>query len=213
VEPAVNKIEKLQREILGLAREELAAFRKWFREHDETAWDREIEEDAREGRLDRLVEEAREEHRKGRSKPLRDTVLLPAAEPAAGALARGEAPRPACRLDAVARRSQLGESSMPRVPKHRVPSHPGEILLEEFLLPMGLTRRRVAEAIHLPYSRISRLVSQRRGITPGEALRLAKFLGTSPDFWVNLQQRWDLWRARKDEAAELRSIRRHKDAG
>jgi addiction module HigA family antidote len=102
---------------------------------------------------------------------------------------------------------------MVRVPTHREPTHPGEMLLEEFLLPMGLTQRDVADAIHVPYQRINERVNERRGITPSTALRLAKFLGTSADFWMNLQQRWDLYRAKKDEAEEIKRIRRLKRAG
>jgi antitoxin HigA-1 len=81
---------------------------------------------------------------------------------------------------------------MVRVPTSRTPTHPGEMLLEEFLNPMGLTQRELADAIHVPYQRINDLVNGRRGITPSTALRLAKFFGMTPDFWMNLQIRWDL---------------------
>ena len=76
-----------------------------------------------------------------------------------------------------------------------MPIHPGEILLEEFLKPLGVTQRELAEAIQVPYQRVNEIVNQRRGITPGTALRLAKFLGTSVEFWLNLQQRCDLYTA------------------
>jgi antitoxin HigA-1 len=79
-----------------------------------------------------------------------------------------------------------------RVPIHRAPTHPGEMLLEEFLQPMGLTQRNLAEAIHVPYQRVNEIANGRRGITPSTALRLAKFFGTSAGFWMNLQLRWDL---------------------
>ena len=75
---------------------------------------------------------------------------------------------------------------MVRIPTQREPTHPGEMLLEEFLIPMGVTQRQLADAIHVPYQRINELVNGRRGITPSTALRLAKFFGTSPDFWMNL---------------------------
>ena len=78
---------------------------------------------------------------------------------------------------------------MIRIPSHRSPTHPGEMLLEEFLIPLGITQRELADAIHVPYQRVNEIVNGRRGITPGTALRLAKFFGTSPDFWLNLQQR------------------------
>lgn len=82
---------------------------------------------------------------------------------------------------------------MVRVPTERVPTHPGEMLLEEFLLPMGLTQRELADAIHVPYQRINEIINGRRGMTPSTALRLAKFFGMSASFWLNLQLRWDLY--------------------
>jgi addiction module HigA family antidote len=98
---------------------------------------------------------------------------------------------------------------MIRVPTDRVPTHPGEMLLEEFLTPMGLTQRELADAIHVPYQRVNELVNGRRGVTPSTALRLAKFLGTSADFWMNLQLRWDLYFAQQEEIRILKSIRPH----
>ena len=95
---------------------------------------------------------------------------------------------------------------MIRIPTHRVPTHPGEMLLEEFLIPMAMTQRKLADAIHVPYQRINEIVSGRRGMTPGTALRLAKFFGVSPDFWMNLQLCWDLYHAEKDEIDILESI-------
>jgi len=97
---------------------------------------------------------------------------------------------------------------MIRVPTHREPTHPGEMLLEEFLKPMALTQRHIAEGIHVPYQRINELVNRKRGMTPSTALRMAKFFGTSADFWMNLQLRWDLYQAGIAEAEELRQIRR-----
>ncbi len=91
----------------------------------------------------------------------------------------------------------------------RVPTHPGAMLLEEFLMPMGLTQRELADAIHVPYQRVNELVNGRRGVTPSTALRLAKFLGTSADFWMNLQLRWDLYFAQQEEIRILKSIRPH----
>ena len=101
---------------------------------------------------------------------------------------------------------------MIRVPTHRDPTHPGEMLLEEFLNPMGLTQRELAMAIHVPYQRVNELVNKRRGVTPSTALRLAKYFGTSPDFWMNLQLRWDLYRAREAEGEDLRCIKKIKAA-
>jgi len=95
---------------------------------------------------------------------------------------------------------------MVRVPTHRMPTHPGEMLREEFLVPMGITQRELAQAIHVPYQRINELVNGRRGVTPSTALRLAKFLGVSAGFWMNLQLRWDLYRAQQAEARQLEMI-------
>ena len=101
---------------------------------------------------------------------------------------------------------------MIRVPTHREPTHPGEMLLEEFLNPMGLTQRELAMAIHVPYQRVNELVNKRRGVTPSTALRLARYFDTTPDFWMNLQLRWDLYRTREAEGKNLRSIKKMKAA-
>ncbi len=95
---------------------------------------------------------------------------------------------------------------MVRVPTHREPTHPGEMLLEEFLMPMSVSQRELADAIHVPYQRINELVNGRRGVTPSTALRLARFLETSPGFWLNLQMRWDLYHAAKSEEEVLAGI-------
>lgn len=97
------------------------------------------------------------------------------------------------------------------VPTHRPPTHPGEMLLEEYLKPMGITQRELADSIHVPYQRINELTNGRRGMTPSTALRLAKFFGTSPDYWMNLQLRWGLYHTREAEATVLQQIRWHED--
>ena len=79
---------------------------------------------------------------------------------------------------------------MVRIPTDREPTHPGEMLLQEFLLPLGMTQRDLATAMRVPYQRVNEVVRRRRGVTPSTALRLSKFLGTSPDFWMSLQLRW-----------------------
>ncbi len=94
-----------------------------------------------------------------------------------------------------------------RIPTHRVPTHPGEMLREEFLLPMEISQRDLADAIHVPYQRVNELVNQKRGITPSTALRLAKFFGVSADYWLNLQIRCDLYRAQEAEKSDLDSIK------
>ena len=86
------------------------------------------------------------------------------------------------------------------------------MLLEEFLIPMGLTQRELADAIHVPYQRINEIINGRRGITPSTALRLAKFFGMSADFWMNLQLRWDIYHAQQSEWETLKAIRRHMPA-
>ena len=95
---------------------------------------------------------------------------------------------------------------MVRVPTHREPTHPGEMLREEVLVPMGLTQRELANSIHVPYQRVNEIINKRRGMTPSTALRLAKFFGVSADFWMNLQLRWDLYKAKQSEAKELKTI-------
>ena len=95
---------------------------------------------------------------------------------------------------------------MIRIPKKRAPTHPGEMLREEFLEPMNISQRDLANAIHVPYQRINELVNQKRGVTPSTALRLAKFFGMSPDFWLNLQIRCDLFKAQTAEKSDLDSI-------
>ena len=92
---------------------------------------------------------------------------------------------------------------MVRIPTNREPTHPGEMLREEFLVPMNISQRDLANAIHVPYQRVNELVNQKRGVTPSTALRLAKFFGVSADFWLNLQVRWDLY---KTEATEKKTI-------
>ncbi|MEW5948338.1 MAG: HigA family addiction module antitoxin [Thermodesulfobacteriota bacterium] len=94
-----------------------------------------------------------------------------------------------------------------RVPTHREPTHPGEMLLEEFLIPMGITQRELANAIHVPYQRVNEIINKRRGITPSTALRLARFFGMSEDFWISLQLRWDLFKAKQTEINELKAIK------
>jgi addiction module HigA family antidote len=97
---------------------------------------------------------------------------------------------------------------MIRVPTNRPPTHPGEILREDFLAPLGLTQKELADAIRVPFQRVNEIVSGKRGVTPGTALRLAKYFGNSPDFWLNLQMRCDLKAAAEKEKPELDKIRR-----
>jgi len=101
---------------------------------------------------------------------------------------------------------------MIRVPKYREPTHPGEMLLKEFLDPMSISQRDLSVAIHVPYQRINEIINGKRGITPSTALRLAKFFGMSEDFWMNLQLRWDLYRVRRSEGKDLKTIKPYSSA-
>jgi addiction module HigA family antidote len=101
---------------------------------------------------------------------------------------------------------------MVRIPSHREPTHPGAMLISEFLTPMGISQRELAQAIHVPYQRINEIVNRRRGITPSTALRLAKYFGVSADFWLNLQLRWDLYHAIQTEKDTLQAIQEY-DSG
>ena len=78
----------------------------------------------------------------------------------------------------------------------RVSTHPGEMLREEFLIPLGITQNALALKIRVPATRIGDIVHGKRAITPDTALRLARFFGNSPEFWLNLQQMHDLSKAR-----------------
>ncbi len=99
---------------------------------------------------------------------------------------------------------------MIRVPTNRQPTHPGEMLREEFLEPLGLTQKELADSIQVPYQRINEIVGGRRGVTPSTALRLAKYFGMSADFWLNLQLKFDLYSAQKKERQILGRIKQIK---
>jgi len=96
---------------------------------------------------------------------------------------------------------------MIRIPTHRTPTHPGEMLFEEFLKPMGINQRELSNAINVPYQRINEIINGKRGITPSTALRLAKVFGVSADFWMNIQLRWDLYFAQEVESDALENIK------
>ncbi len=75
------------------------------------------------------------------------------------------------------------------------PVHPGEVLLEEFLSPIGVSQTAFATRLGISLQRLNDLIHGRRGVTPDTALRLARVLGTSPEFWLSMQESWDLWHA------------------
>jgi antitoxin HigA-1 len=81
------------------------------------------------------------------------------------------------------------------IPTHRAPTPPGEILLEEFLEPLGMTQVAAARKMDIPVNRLNEIVRGKRGVTADTALRLAKLLGTTPQFWMNLQAACDLYAA------------------
>lgn len=98
---------------------------------------------------------------------------------------------------------------MVRIPTDRPPVQPGEMLLREFLEPLGISQRQLANAIRVPYQRVNGVVRGRRGVTPSTALRLSRFFGTSPGLWMQLQLRWDLYHAERSERVHLDTIRPH----
>ena len=78
------------------------------------------------------------------------------------------------------------------IPSHRIPTHPGEMLLEEFLVPMGITQVQLAAHIGVPTQRINELIRGKRGVSPDTAWLLSKAFNTTPEFWLNLQAVYDL---------------------
>jgi addiction module HigA family antidote len=98
---------------------------------------------------------------------------------------------------------------MLRIPTNRAPSHPGEILREEFLAPMEISQVELAKRLNIPFQRVNQIVGEKRSVTPDTALRLAKLFETTPDLWLNLQLAWDLYHAqRSPKAKEIARIRR-----
>jgi addiction module HigA family antidote len=82
-------------------------------------------------------------------------------------------------------------------------THPGEMLQEEFLIPLGITQNALAMKIRVPATRIGEIVKGKRSVTPDTALRLARFFGNSPEFWMNLQQMYDLSKARLELSEKI----------
>ena len=91
---------------------------------------------------------------------------------------------------------------MVRIPTHGPPTHPGEMLLEEFLKPLNMTQTALAQKIGVSYPRINELIHGKRGVTPDTALRLERLFGMEAQFWLNLQLTWDLYQAIHSPAAE-----------
>lgn len=92
------------------------------------------------------------------------------------------------------------------IPENRIPTHPGQVLLEEFLVPYGLSQVAFAKHIGVPVQRINEIVRGKRGVTPETAWLLAQAFGTTPEFWVNLQTAYDLAASRPDRKIEQLAI-------
>ena len=95
-----------------------------------------------------------------------------------------------------------------RLPTNRPPTHPGEILLEEFLNPLHVTQSAFAVRLGVSFPRLNEIIRGKRGVTPDTALRLARVLGMGAEFWLGLQQDWDLWHAlRSEEGAKITRLK------
>ncbi|UAA39042.1 HigA family addiction module antidote protein [Paraneptunicella aestuarii] len=79
------------------------------------------------------------------------------------------------------------------IPEFRVPPHPGKMLMDEFLRPRSMTEEQLSEAINIPLNQIQRVIAQKQGLSPEMAIRLSHHFAVSPNFWINLQTRWDLY--------------------
>jgi addiction module HigA family antidote len=100
-------------------------------------------------------------------------------------------------------------------PNRRLPPlHPGEVLREEFLVPLGMSAYALAKALHVPVNRITAILAGDRAISADTALRLARFFGTTPKFWINLQGAYDLELARSEQGAAIAAeVRERAHAG
>ena len=95
-----------------------------------------------------------------------------------------------------------------RLPTHRPPTHPGEMLLEEFLKPLHISQSAFAIQLGVSFPRLNEVINAKRSVTPDTALRLAQVTGMSADFWLGLQQDWDLWHAlRSKEATQIARLK------
>ena len=103
--------------------------------------------------------------------------------------------------------TKLGSLVERRLPRHLPPTHPGEMLLEEFLKPLGISQSAFAIRLRISFPRLNEIIRAKRSVTPDTALRLARVLGMSVDFWLGLQQDWDLWHAmHSKEAAQIEQL-------
>jgi addiction module HigA family antidote len=88
------------------------------------------------------------------------------------------------------------------LPENRIPTHPGEVLLEEFLIPMGISQVALAKHLGIPVQRVNEIVRGKRGVTPDTAWLLSQAFGTTPEFWMNLQTAYDLVRNKPKHEVE-----------
>lgn len=97
---------------------------------------------------------------------------------------------------------------MVRIPTHRPPTHPGEMVLEEFLKPLGMSQKEFAKRAGISWPRANQLLNAKRSVTPDTALRLERLFGVQAQTWLNMQLAWDLYHAQRSPGA--REIRRLK---
>ncbi len=99
-------------------------------------------------------------------------------------------------------RRGAGKLVQRRLPTNRPPTHPGEMLLEEFLVPRGISQSAFAIQLGVSFPRLNEIIRGKRSVTTDTALRLARVLGMPAEFWLGLQQDWDLWHALRDEKTD-----------
>lgn len=88
----------------------------------------------------------------------------------------------------------------------RMPTHPGEVLKEEFLVPLGMSQSALAEALHCSFRSVNELVNEKRGVTTEMALKLSRYFNTTPQLWMNFQNEYDLYKTWKKKGTEIESV-------
>lgn len=94
------------------------------------------------------------------------------------------------------------------IPKNRAPTHPGEMLLHEFLEPMNMSQKKFAEHLGWTYAKLNEIINCHRGVTPESAIALSAALGTTPEFWLDLQSKYSLWVANKNCGSLYKKVKR-----
>ena len=94
-----------------------------------------------------------------------------------------------------------------RLPRRRPPTHPGEMLREDFIPDYGLTTATLAESLGVSRQTINELLRERRAVTPAMALRLSRLFGNTPEFWLNAQRSYDLWQVKKSYRKDIKKIK------